>query len=295
LEPVLPRWKDYPYVIRIEADVLESNGSSSMATVCGASLALMDAGVPIARPVAGVAMGLVSAGGRSAVLADILGDEDALGDMDFKIAGTREGITALQLDNKLGHLSEDLLAEVLSQARTARIQILDTMDQTLASPRTDPPAGAPRVMVTQIPSDMLGVLIGPKGSTIKGLQDQHGVEITVEKDGRVAVAGTDPGAVNGAVLRIQTLTGVLELDKVYEGKVIRVIDAGAVLRIYDTSECWLHVSEWEEGRVESMDAVTKTGDNVVVRILGVDGRGRIRVSRRAALSRDGEPIVNLHE
>lgn len=293
LEPVLPSMREFPYVLRVESDVLASNGSSSMATVCGASLALMDAGVPLRSSVAGIAMGLVVEGERRAVLSDILGDEDHVGDMDFKICGTRDGITALQLDNKLGSLPREFLEEALYQARDGRRHILDAMDAELSAPREGGAAGAPKLVSIEVAPDAVGMIIGPKGSTIKKLQHEFRVEISVGDGGSVSIMGADPELVTRCVSKIRSIAGVLLVDKLYEGRVTRVMDAGAVVKIYDSADGWLHVSEWSDTRTERMSDVLSQGDNVVVRVLGVDGRGRVRLSRKAGLDRGEEPILNI--
>ncbi|MAG57813.1 MAG: polyribonucleotide nucleotidyltransferase [Planctomycetes bacterium] len=293
LLPVLPRPKAFPYVIRVESDVLESNGSSSMATVCGASLALMDAGVPVRAAVAGIAIGLVSEGDHTVILTDILGEEDHAGDMDLKVAGTRDGVTALQLDTKLGSLSRDVLEAALGQGRAGRLHILDAMDQELASSRTDK-ANGPGILTVEIPKEAVGLLIGPKGATIRGMQDKFGVEISVDDSGQVSILGMDGGSASLAAAKIRSMIGSVEVAKLYEGRIAKVIDAGAFVKLYESAEGWLHVSEWDAVHTEKMGDVVHEGDNVIVRVLGVDGRGRIRVSRKAALDRGDEAIVNVH-
>ncbi|MCC6624741.1 MAG: polyribonucleotide nucleotidyltransferase [Deltaproteobacteria bacterium] len=282
LRPVLPAEEALPMTVRVVSDILESNGSSSMATVCGASLALMDAGVPIARPVAGIAMGLVAEDGEVAVLSDILGDEDHLGDMDFKVAGTRAGITALQLDNKLGSLPADLLERAIAQAEAGIIKILDEMDKTLSAPRPDLAAGAPQVASTRIPVARIASLIGQGGKTIQELQSSTHTRVEVKDDGRVRVSGKRAQDVKAALARIEALTSELELGRVYRAEVVSIKDFGCFVRIGD-HEGLVHVSELAAARVDKVGDVVKLGDQVDVKVLGADDRGRLKLSRKAAL------------
>jgi len=282
LAPVLPPEEGMPMTIRVVSDILESNGSSSMATVCGGSLALMDAGVPIARPVAGIAMGLVVEGDDVAILSDILGDEDHLGDMDFKVAGTRRGITALQLDNKLGSLPADLLDRAIAQAEAGIVKILDEMDKTLAEPRPELAAGAPQVASTRIPVARIASLIGQGGKTIQELQSSTHTRIEVKDDGRVRVSGKRANDVKAALARIEGLTSELELGRVYRAEVVSIKDFGCFVRIGD-HEGLVHVSELAATRVDKVGDVVKLGDQVDVKVLGADDRGRLKLSRKAAL------------
>jgi polyribonucleotide nucleotidyltransferase len=282
LRPVIPGADRFPHTIRIESDILESNGSSSMATVCGASLALEDAGVPIARLVAGVAMGLISEGGRSLVLTDILGDEDHLGDMDCKVAGTCEGITALQMDNKLGSLGREALEAALVAAREARLRILESMAAILeASPRRGAPRG-PQVVTERVAPDLIGLLIGPKGSTIKGIQAEFGVEVAVDDEGRVTITAPDAKSAEAARARVRELAGTVDVGEVYEGRVLAVRDFGAIVRIFERAEGLVHISEWDRVRVASMAEVAREGDRVRVRVLAIDARGKLKLSRAQA-------------
>jgi polyribonucleotide nucleotidyltransferase len=289
----VPGFDSFPFVIRVESDITESNGSSSMATVCGGSLALMDAGVPLVAPVAGIAMGLISDGdGRSVVLSDILGDEDHLGDMDFKVAGTRDGITAIQMDNKVGSLPHEVLEAALEQAREGRLHILDCMERALEKPRESTPEHAPRQYKMRVPEDAIGSLIGPRGATIRSIQDDTGAEVSVDDSGQVTIFATSADAASAARARIRDLAGVVEAGKLYRGRITGLKDFGAFVRIFETAEGLVHISEWDRERVESMSAVTRVGDEVVVRVLGVDQRGRIKLSRKEALDIGSEAIVN---
>ncbi len=283
LRPVIPNKEQFPFVVRLESDILESNGSSSMATVCAGTLALMDAGVPLSAPVAGVAMGLIVDGDRGVVLTDILGDEDQHGDMDFKIAGTRAGITAIQMDNKIGAVPAELIRQALEAARVARGRILDAMSALLASPRTELAGSAPRVVDCRIARDLVGALIGAKGATIRGIQQECGVEMTVTDEGLVTVFAPDAESAARALARVRDLAGVVELNQVYEGRITQVRDYGALVRIYDNAEGLVHITEWSRERIDSMERAAKVGEKVRVKVIGVDPKGRLKLSRIQAL------------
>jgi len=285
LQPLLPPYEAFPYTIRVVSDILESNGSSSMATVCGGSLALMDAGVPMKAPCAGVAMGLIKEGERVAVLTDILGAEDHLGDMDFKVAGTREGVTAVQMDIKIQGLPLQTVREALHQARTARLHILDVMGQTLAQPRTSLSKYAPRIITLQVKPDRIGDIIGPKGKTIRGLQDQTGAEINVDDSGLVTISSTSGEAGERARDMIAAIVQEPEVGSVYEGTVKSTTAFGAFVEILPGVEGLLHISELQHGRTERTEDVVKKGDRVRVKLLEVDGRGKMRLSRKAVLDK----------
>jgi polyribonucleotide nucleotidyltransferase len=281
LQAVLPAAEDFPYTIRIVSDVLESNGSSSMASVCGGSLALFDAGVPIKAAVAGVAMGLITDGARYAILTDILGTEDHLGDMDFKVAGTRDGITSIQMDIKIEGLDLSIMAEALEQARRGRLHILDEMDKALAAPREELSAWAPRIVQVKIPVDKIGELIGPKGKTIRGIQDETGATLSVEDDGTVTIAAVGAEPMERARQMIAALTAEPVVGEVYEGVVKSTTAFGAFVEIMPGTEALLHISELKHERVANTEDVVKKGDRVRVKLIDRDERGRLRLSMKA--------------
>jgi polyribonucleotide nucleotidyltransferase len=283
LREMLPAEEAFPYTIRIVSDILESNGSSSMATVCGGTLALMDAGVPIKSPVAGVAMGLVMDGDRHQVLTDIAGEEDHYGDMDFKVAGTRAGITALQMDIKVGGLTPDLMAGALEQARVGRLHILDRMLEALAQPRADISPYAPRILTIRVPVDKIRDVIGPGGKMIRSIVERTGCKIDIEDDGRVSIASVDESAARKAIAIIEELTATPELNKTYLGKVVRVVEFGAFVEILPGTDGLLHVSEMAHHRVSNVHDEVKEGDQVLVKVVSIDPSGKIRLSRKALL------------
>jgi len=286
---VLPDEAKFPYTVRIVSDILESNGSSSMATVCGASLALMDAGVPISSPVGGVAMGLVKEGDKYAILTDIAGAEDHYGDMDFKVAGTRDGITALQMDIKVANVTTTLMKEALEQARQGRLHILDKMQAILAESRTDMSPYAPRIYTVKIPQDKIRDVIGPGGKVIRGIIEQTGVKIDVEDDGTVHVASNDPVAAKKALQIIGDLTATAEVGKTYLGKVVRIVDFGAFVEIFPGTDGLLHISEIAENRVKEVRDELKEGDQILVKVLGLEGN-KIKLSRKAVLREQREKL-----
>jgi polyribonucleotide nucleotidyltransferase len=281
LLPVIPDEESFPYALRIISDVLESNGSSSMASVCGSTLALMDGGVPIKAPVGGVAMGLVKEGDDYVILTDIQGLEDHMGDMDFKVAGTRDGITALQMDMKIMGVSAELLKEALEQARRGRVEILDVMRETIPEPRPEVSDYAPRVEVLQIPTDKIGLLIGPGGKTINALQDEYGVNISVENDGTVFVAGVDGVSVKGALSTINGMTKDVESGDIYTGKVVKTTNFGAFVELTPGRDGLIHISRLAPGkqRVERVEDVVSEGDRVKVRVLEIDNQNRISLEK----------------
>jgi len=283
LQALLPSYDAFPYTIRIVSEILESNGSSSMATVCGGSLALMDAGVPMKAPCAGVAMGLVKEGEQVAVLTDILGTEDHLGDMDFKVAGTAEGVTAIQMDIKIQGLTLEIVREALAQARRARTHILGEMGRALESPRKTLSRFAPRILSIKVRPDRIGDIIGPKGKIIRGIQEQTGAEINVEDDGTVTISAVDGPAGERARDMIAAIVQEPEVGKVYEGVVKSTTAFGAFVEILPGTEGLLHISELAHSRVEKTEDVVKKGDVVRVKLLEVDGRGKMRLSRKALL------------
>ncbi|MBF8305073.1 MAG: 3' exoribonuclease [Acidobacteria bacterium] len=279
---MIPEEDIFPYTIRVVSDILESNGSSSMATVCGASLALMDAGVPIKFPVAGIAMGLVIEGDQYAILTDIAGAEDHYGDMDFKVAGTQRGITALQMDIKVGGITPAIMAEALEQARKARLQILETMLATLPEPRTAIAPHAPRIYTMKISTDKIRDIIGPGGKMIRSIIQQTGVKIDVEDDGRVNIASSDESSAQKAIQIINDLTAVAEMGKTYLGKVVRLVDFGAFVEIFPGTDGLLHISEVAEHRIRDIHDELKEGDQVLVKVVNIEGN-KIKLSRKAVL------------
>jgi polyribonucleotide nucleotidyltransferase len=281
LEAVLPSYEEFPYTIRIVSDVLESNGSSSMASVCGGSLALFDAGVPLRSAVAGVAMGLIMEGKRYAVLSDILGTEDHLGDMDFKVAGTEQGITSIQMDIKVEGLELKIMEEALAQAREGRLHILAEMKKALAEPRGDLSKYAPRIQTLQISPEKIGDLIGPKGKTIRGIQDETGAEVNVDDTGLVTIAAVGGEAMERARSMIKALTAEPEIGSTYEGTVVSTTAFGAFVEIMPGTEGLVHISELKHGRTEKTEDVVKKGDTVKVKLLERDERGRLRLSMKA--------------
>ncbi len=280
---LIPPAEKFPYTIRIVSETLESNGSSSMAAVCGGCMSLMDAGVPIKAPVAGIAMGLIKEGEKFAILSDILGDEDHLGDMDFKVCGTSRGITSIQMDIKIEGLSREILEKALDQAREGRLHILGKMLETLAESRPELSKYAPRITTFKVKPDQIRLIIGPGGKTIKGIVDQTGVSIDVEDDGTVNVASSDPEAVKKALDIIKGLTAEPEVGTVYQGIVKRVADFGAFVEILPNIDGLVHISELAHHRVDAVEDVLKEGDTVEVKVLSVDRDGKVRLSRRELL------------
>ena len=282
LLPVIPGEDAWPYTIRVVSDILESNGSSSMATVCGGTLALMDAGVPIKAPVAGVAMGLVKEGDKYAVLSDIAGAEDHYGDMDFKVAGTRDGITGLQMDIKIPGVTSQIMSEALAQAKEGRLHILDKMLEAIAEVRTEISPYAPRIYSMKIPTDKIRDVIGPGGKMIRSIIEQTGVKIDVSDDGRVNIASSDGPSANRAIEIISNLTATPEVGKTYKGKVVRIAEFGAFVEIFPGTDGLLHISEIDENRIRNVRDVLQEGDQVMVKVVGLEGN-KIKLSRRAVL------------
>ncbi len=282
LVPVLPPEESFPYTIRVVSEVLESNGSSSMATVCGGSLALMDAGVPVKAAVAGIAMGLVKEGERVRVLTDILGDEDHLGDMDFKVAGTASGVTAIQMDNKVGGVTRDVMRQALHQARDARLFVLGVMQKALESPRKEVSAYAPRIVTMHIKPDKIREVIGPGGKVIRGLVEETGCKIDIEDDGTVLIASSDSAALEKAISAIEAITAEPEVGRIYKGKVRKIVDFGAFVEILPGTDGLLHISQLANYRVRRVEDVLHEGDEIMVKVLEVDRSGKIRLSLREA-------------
>jgi polyribonucleotide nucleotidyltransferase len=286
LQPLLPQYEDFPYTLRVVSEILESNGSSSMATVCGGSLALMDAGVPMKAPCAGVAMGLIKEGDKVAILTDILGSEDHLGDMDFKVAGTEKGITSIQMDIKIEGLDLKIMEQALERARRGRLHILKEMAKVLPGPRTELSKYAPRIFTMQIKPDKIGDVIGPKGKTIRGIQDATGAKISIEDSGVVTISAVGGEAGEKARAMVAAITTEPEVGRTYEGPVKSTTAFGAFVEILPGVEGLLHISELQHGRTEKTEDVVKKGDIVQVKLLEVDERGRMKLSRKALLPKD---------
>ncbi|HCI11988.1 MAG TPA: polyribonucleotide nucleotidyltransferase, partial [Alcanivorax sp.] len=283
VEAVVPDEKQFPYSIRVVSEITESNGSSSMASVCGTSMALMDAGVPLTAPVAGIAMGLVKEeDGRFAVLSDILGDEDHLGDMDFKVAGTARGVTALQMDIKIEGITEEIMEKALEQAQEGRLHILGEMAKAISESRSQVSDNAPTLLTLKINPEKIRDVIGKGGATIRGLTDETGCTIDLEDDGSVKIYGETREAALEAKRRVEELTAEAEIDKIYEGKVMRVVDFGAFVQIMPGTEGLLHISQIAEERVEKVSDYVNEGDIIKVKVLDVDQRGRIKLSMKEA-------------
>jgi polyribonucleotide nucleotidyltransferase len=289
--PIVPSKEEFPYTIRVISDILESNGSSSMASVCGATLSLMDAGVPISDPVGGISIGLVSdeKSGRFVLLTDIIGDEDHYGEMDFKVAGTQRGVTGIQLDVKNHGLTEEIIRGTLDQAREARMEILRTMLRTIKRPREELSGKAPRLIQIQINPDKIGLLIGPGGKTIRRLEEETGAKIEVESSGIVTLSSPEAQAAEDARDRIQALTVGVQTGKIYEGKVIAIKDFGAFVEIMPGKDGMVHISELSDGYVAAVTDVCRVGDTMLVKVIAVDEQDRVRLSRKAALAERGIP------
>ena len=283
VEAVLPTKETFPYTVRVVSDILESNGSSSMATVCGASVALMDAGVPLKSHVAGIAMGLVKEGDRFGILTDIMGAEDHYGDMDFKVAGTEKGVTALQMDIKIAGVSIDIMRTALEKAREARLTVLAKMREAIEKPRAELSPYAPRFVTIKIRPEKIREIIGPGGKVIRGIQEQTGTKIDVEDDGRVTVFSPDSESVQKALGIIQDICREVELDRIYLGKVKKIVEFGAFVEVIPNTEGLLHISQIAESRIRSVQDVLTEGDEVLVKVIEIDGNGKMRLSRKMAL------------
>jgi polyribonucleotide nucleotidyltransferase len=299
VEAVMPPKEEFPYTVRIVSEILESNGSSSMASVCGASLALMDAGVPLKAHVAGIAMGLVKEGDRVGILTDIMGTEDHYGDMDFKVAGTEKGVTALQMDIKITGVSVEIMRDALRQAREARLTVLAKMRETLEKPRTELSPFAPRFVTIKVRQEKIREIIGPGGKVVRGIQEQTGTKIDIEDDGRVTVFSPDSASVQKAVGMIQDICREVELDRIYLGKVKKIVEFGAFVEVIPNTEGLLHISQIAESRIRSVQDVLTDGDEVLVKVIEIDGNGKMRLSRKMALRdqpalADKERLKNPH-
>lgn len=283
LQPVIPSKEEFPYTIRVVSEIMASNGSSSMASVCGSTLSLMDTGVPIKAPVSGVAMGLVTDGERYHILSDILGTEDHLGDMDFKVAGTTKGITALQMDIKISGLSTELMAEALQQSHEARMHIMDKMLATIKTPRPELKSHVPRVTTVNIPVEKIGAIIGPGGKTIREIQDETGARIDIEDDGTVFIAAADSESEAAARQRIESLTESAVPGRIYTGRVVRTVDFGAFVEILPNIDGLVHISQLDTEHIKGVESVAQVGDEITVMVTNVDPDGKVRLSRKAVL------------
>ncbi|MCW5693508.1 MAG: polyribonucleotide nucleotidyltransferase [Pseudolabrys sp.] len=290
IHPVLPSKEEFPYTIRVVSEITESNGSSSMASVCGASLALMDAGVPMKRATAGIAMGLILEGDRYAVLSDILGDEDHLGDMDFKVAGTEEGITSLQMDIKIAGITEEIMKVALGQAKQGRIHILGEMSKALTSARAELGEHAPRIETFKIPTDKIREVIGTGGKVIREIVEKTGAKINIEDDGSVKVASASGESIKAAINWIKSIASDPEVGHIYEGTVVKVMDFGAFVNFFGAKDGLVHISQLAANRVQNTKDVVKEGDKVKVKLLGMDDRGKVRLSMKAVDQTTGEDI-----
>jgi polyribonucleotide nucleotidyltransferase len=290
IHPLLPKAEEFPYTIRLVSEIMESNGSSSMATVCGSSLALMDAGVPLRRPTAGIAMGLILEDKRYAVLSDILGDEDHLGDMDFKVAGTEEGVTSLQMDIKIAGITEEIMKVALDQAKGGRLHILGEMSKALTSARAELGEHAPRIEMFKIPTDKIREVIGTGGKVIREIVEKTGAKINIEDDGSVKVASADGESIKAAINWIKSIASDPEPGKIYEGTVVKVMDFGAFVNFFGAKDGLVHISQLAPHRVNKVTDVVKEGDKVKVKLLGMDERGKVRLSMKAVDQTTGEDL-----
>jgi len=283
IKAVMPKEEEFPYTVRVVSEILESNGSSSMATVCAGCLSLMDAGVPAKAPVAGVAMGLVMEGDQVAVLTDIIGDEDHLGDMDFKIAGSRQGVTAIQMDIKISGVTEAIMARALDQARAARLFILDKMSEALAEPRPELSRYAPQLVTIEINPEKIRDIIGPQGKTVRAIQAETDTRIEIDDSGKISIYAQNLAGAEAAVKTIRRLTQEPEVDQVYLGKVVKIMDFGAFVEILPGTDGLVHISQLSDERVQKVSDVVREGDEILVKVLGIDKQGKIRLSRKAVL------------
>ncbi len=291
IHPLLPEKGKFPYTIRVVSEITESNGSSSMATVCGTSLALMDAGVPLERPVAGIAMGLIKEDRGYAVLSDILGDEDFLGDMDFKVAGTERGVTSLQMDIKITSITPEIMRVAFDQARDGRIHILGEMAKALTSGREDVAATAPRITIITVPKEKIRDVIGTGGKVIREIVEMTGAKIDIEDDGTIKIASSDPEKAQAAIDWIRGIVAEPEIGVIYNGKVVKTADFGAFVNFLGSKDGLVHISELHQGRVNKTTDVVNQGDAVKVKVLGFDDRGKVKLSMRVVDQATGEDIT----
>ena len=289
---MLFRSKQFPYTIRVVSEITESNGSSSMASVCGASLSMMDAGVPVRKPVAGIAMGLILEGKKFAVLSDILGDEDHLGDMDFKVAGTDEGITSLQMDIKITGITEEIMQTALHQAKDGRLYILDEMSKALTGGREAVGEYAPRIETINVPTDKIREVIGAGGKVIREIVEQTGAKIDIADDGTIKVASSDKASIEAAIKWIKSITDEPEVGEIYTGKVVKVVDFGAFVNFFGPRDGLVHISELAPQRVEKVTDIINEGDEIKVKLLAIDNRGKVRLSLKAVDQETGEDLTN---
>jgi polyribonucleotide nucleotidyltransferase len=290
IRPMLPKQEDFPYTIRVVSEITESNGSSSMATVCGSSLALMDAGVPLKTPVAGIAMGLIKEGDAFAVLSDILGDEDHLGDMDFKVAGTKDGVTSLQMDIKITGITEEIMRVALDQAKAGRIHILGEMAKAIGAARAELGEHAPRIETIKIPTDKIREVIGSGGSVIRGIVEETGAKIDIEDDGTVKVAAAKLASIEAALKRIKEIASEPEVGAIYRGKVVKVVEFGAFVNFFGARDGLVHISQLVRGRPATVGEVVSEGQEVWVKLLGFDDRGKVRLSMKAVDQATGQEV-----
>ncbi len=290
IHPVLPPHHEFPYTTRVVSEITESNGSSSMASVCGASLALMDAGVPLKRPTAGIAMGLILEDKRFAVLSDILGDEDHLGDMDFKVAGTEQGITSLQMDIKIEGITEEIMKVALGQAKDGRIHILGEMAKALTNARAELGEYAPRIETFKIATDKIREVIGTGGKVIREIVEKTGAKVNIEDDGTVKVASTDGEAMKAAIKWIKSIASDPEVGQIYDGTVVKVMEFGAFVNFFGSKDGLVHISQLASARVQKTSDVVKEGDKVKVKLLGFDDRGKTRLSMKVVDQTTGEDL-----
>lgn len=295
INPVRPSVEEFPYTIRIVSEITESNGSSSMASVCGASLALMDAGVPMPRPVSGIAMGLIMEGERFAVLSDILGDEDHLGDMDFKVAGTSEGITSLQMDIKIAGITEDIMKTALAQAKDGRHHILEEMSKALDGARDEVGEFAPRIETMKIPTDKIREVIGTGGKVIREIVEKTGAKVNIEDDGTIKIASSDGKAIDAAVKWIKSITDEPEVGEIYQGTVVKCVDFGAFVNFFGPRDGLVHISQLADKRVEKTTDIVKEGEKVYVKLMGFDDRGKVRLSMKVVDQETGEEFKKEEE
>ncbi len=295
IRPMLPTAAEFPYTVRVVSEITESNGSSSMATVCGSSLALMDAGVPLKRPTAGIAMGLILEGERFAVLSDILGDEDHLGDMDFKVAGTSEGITSLQMDIKIAGITEEIMRVALDQAKDGRLHILGEMAKALTGARAELGEFAPRIETLKIPTDKIREVIGTGGKVIREIVEKTGAKVNIEDDGTVKVASADGAKIKAAIAWIKSIATDPEVGQIYEGTVVKVVDFGAFVNFYGSKDGLVHISQLAKGRVAKSSDVVKEGQKVKVKLTGFDDRGKVKLSMRVVDQTTGEDLEGKEE
>ncbi|MDE2183157.1 MAG: polyribonucleotide nucleotidyltransferase [Alphaproteobacteria bacterium] len=295
VHPMLPKKEDFPYTLRVVSEITESNGSSSMATVCGTSLALMDAGVPITRPIAGIAMGLILEGSRYAVLSDILGDEDHLGDMDFKVAGTENGVTSLQMDIKIAGITEEIMRVALDQAKSGRLHILGEMNKAISHSRAELGEHAPRIETIKIPTDKIREVIGSGGKVIREIVEKTGAKINIEDDGTVMIASADGDSIKAALKWIKSIVAEPEVGEIYDGKVVKVMDFGAFVNFFGPRDGLVHISELAPKRVAKTSDVVQEGQAVKVKLLGFDDRGKVRLSMKAVDQTTGEDLTKKQE